>query len=314
MRTNIYYMSEGSSVPFDSELSPPSGANCPNWVLTILLRVHLIQINSNNTPPLAFSSQFNGRFPPASVYNQRLGQGFVTDVEQSPQRLFQVLDWTREQWANYKRRLEWQCNHYWNHRFWLRPPNSYSELDWPPGRFITRPNIWCALELRVVDDPTQASCAFEVVRLDSRFDNGLTYRSYFNRSNRTGRLSDRDILGNNDGQIVALHEIAHALGIDHIGIHNNSCRNNMNYPNGDDCYGIGAERQYINGVGLLLNRSHAEPWRRRITRHTNTNQSQWSAYLLQPGPAGSNGPDRPRPVSELPLSAYVDGVLDQVSR
>jgi hypothetical protein len=113
-------------------------------------------------------------------------------------------------------------------------------------------------------------------------------------------------------QITAVHELAHALGVHHVGIGTLGCP--ANDMNAQACYGAihrasdgsyYGDRQYVNGNGMLLSRSQASPWIHRIARHTGTAPNNWTAHLLQYPSAVPRAVD----VQSLPTSAYVESVL-----
>ena len=232
---------------FDSSLQIPSPFSAANCTLTINLKVFL--------------------HPYSGVTYQRRGQTYKTRA------------WRNAEWSEFVFLYKHISNHYWNNRFWLTPPASFAELDLPLDRPTHRPNVFCRLNLEIAKTRGESHVEIEVVHLDN--DEPKPFRSH-------SRLyDDKDVQVKSNGkylQIPVVHEVAHLLGIDHPGLAAGrpACLRNGNLK---ACYGKdGYERDQISGSGMAFRVQHAEPWRDRMSLHTDTNAGDWRVSMMRVEP------------------------------
>jgi hypothetical protein len=232
---------------FDSILHIPSAFSVVNCLLTIHLRV--------------FLDPFNG-----TEFTRR-------------GRTYRTRRWRNDEWNEFVFRYKHISNHYWNNRFWLTPPATFSGLDLPLHSPTGRPNVFCKLNLEVVTSQANSHVRIRVVRVAD--DEPQFFRSH-------SRLYDHeDVQVRRSGdylQIPVVHEVGHLLGIDHPGKAAGvpACRRNGNL---QSCYGRnGYERDQISGSGMAFRAEHAKPWRNRIAEHTRTNANGWGVSLSRVQP------------------------------
>lgn len=254
---------------FLSLLRPPAQP-ADNWTLTIVLRVELLFLNPADVPG-----------------------GSIEDTDQVR---FPIRDWTADERRQYASRFQYHCQRYWDNRFWLETPRSFSELNWPPNRPTHRPNVWCRFQLELVTGQASHARPRVVHLLDGE------RRSF--RSHST-LYDHRDVEAAN-GQVAVIHEVGHLLRMPHSGQHYPSCVTHGQY-----CYGRApSERQNAMGSGMLFDPTNALPWQLRIARHTATDEKHWPAFLRHPS-GHLQGRDAPQPLPALDL---VDSLVGQWQR
>lgn len=123
----------------------------------------------------------------------------------------------------------------WNDRFWLIPPDGYSNLDVKIGTRSLRPNVYCHLFVEVLSSAAGAHVSVEVANLDKPTAAAISGVSVHDLNSGTARSDDRhynslDIISRNDlvqdnlghfhsiKHLTIVHEIGHALGLPHIGV------------------------------------------------------------------------------------------------
>jgi hypothetical protein len=266
--------------PFTSDLILSSDGTSTNHILKIRLGLCLQKVT---TPPTTFND-FGG----------------------SP---FTIRNWTELEWYNFRDAVFEQSEH-WNNKFWLIPPDNYSELDWPNtrgARRTHRPNIKCVLFLQVWNSAAHANKTIRVARLaDSYTGTSTTFRSdaitYDSLDGVPHTFQIPDDGGNtlNIVHYTIPHEIGHALGQPHIGVLRNTAActaaiagetpgdsTTVGGANSHRCYGWGEPpsiAENIMGYGLRYEEVNAKPWRDRIAEHTSTDASRWRVSMTEVAP------------------------------
>ena len=199
---------------------------------------------------------------------------------------------------------------HWNNKFWLIPPNNYSELDWPlnarQGRNY-RPNVKCQLFVQKWLSPGLANKTIRVAKLaESHVGDNGTFRSDAVTYDSLDGVAHTFQIPDNGGTILNIvhytipHEIGHALGQPHIGQlrRTTACMAAIAGPTPGDsttvggsnshrCYGWGEPpsiAENIMGYGLRYEDVNAQPWRDRIAAHTHTDAAHWRVSMVDVPP------------------------------
>jgi hypothetical protein len=183
-------------------------------------------------------------------------------------------------WHDWHRDLRRVVEDGWSDRLWLRP-----DRDWRTGSargqggVNTAPSL--ALRLRVEYVPRSA--AHVVIRSYCLPHPAPGQTPVFARSNmeapyieshRRCSLQGNDTIGNMDtndvlpksaGQIAAIHEFGHYIGLSHVNAVAAAAANAG--PNSTLAYGVGDQRRDVMGAGTEIAGWHAYPWCRRLRRH-----------------------------------------------
>ena len=189
----------------------------------------------------------------------------TTNTPGSPAR--QIARWGTGEFETWKARYQRECQSFWDNRFWLCPPTTYSSLDFLENRRTLRPNVRCGLHLTLVSSSSAADHTIDVVRLA---DTETFFRSdsahYDNR--------DIDASATNAGfqQRAHVHEVGHLLGLGHSNEGNANCVNNNSV-----CYAT----DNVMGGGESLNPSNARPWQNAMQAVTGITSSQWRVSLAE---------------------------------
>lgn len=242
---------------FDSKLEIPSATRAVNCVLRIELRILLLRLDQTSFS-IARRRERGGRI--------------VTEPD-----TYRCRAWTDAEWRDFCFRFRHINEHFWNNRFWLQPPDGFSELDLPLGRPSHRPNLECQLRLEIMQGAAApAHAQIEVVHLaDDERDMRSNSGTYDHRDVHSDtRYSNRT--GSRHAHITVVHEVAHLLDLDHPGVA-------AGYPecsvdgNRRICYGRTAEaRDQVTGSGLAVNAYHATPWLSRVAMHTRARRNAWT--------------------------------------
>jgi hypothetical protein len=179
----------------------------------------------------------------------------------------------------FKRDAVKNAEKFWNGRFRLTPPASYSYCVWPAGGGGKPRGVTCTMKMVQVNEAGSASHVVRCYRRaqgenSSRVDT-LTWtdvileESTHQLRDKTGKLIPTK-------QLTLAHEVGHMLGLDHPVCPGEEAK----------CYGDGGEESQITnvlGAGNLVNKSNSSPWVGRAVRHTGVPQDQWTVDLMKDG-------------------------------
>ena len=228
---------------FSSEFRNTMANHTTNPELTLVLKLHLNKVT-------------------------RASQATIQDANGTT---FQVLDWTTDGWARFKRNFQAMGQSFWSGKFWLVPPHNIPELQYTLGSRTYQCNVWCRVRIEVQETAAGAHQTIQAVRVRS---NGGAMTSGTFRSH--AQLYDQYDLGlgtyvrngRTYMQRTFIHEIGHALGLPHIAqmTANSACP--AANTNADACYGtVHEEQRDIMGFGHALSLHDARPWLGRIHDH-----------------------------------------------
>jgi hypothetical protein len=148
--------------------------------------------------------------------------------------LFFINDWKPHEWALFQRAFHNETL-FWNDRFWLIPPDSFSSLDVKIGARTVRPNIYCHLFVEILSSAAGAHETIDVVNLDKitaaaitgvrvRDLDSATFQSDSRQYDSLDLKPRYDWVPDDAGHfhrlkhLTIVHEIGHALGLPHIGV------------------------------------------------------------------------------------------------
>ena len=271
---------------------------CDNHTLTLVLKLHLHQVSTFGLP----------LFPHLDANGE----------------VFWIRPWETAAWQRFQSLFKQQCAK-WNNRFWLIPPGDFSQLDVQVGSRKLRPSIYCHLYVDFVGSTATAHRTIEVVNLDrqttaaklgvqpTRLDSGA-FRSHeglydaLDVKSRSNRSTDNTgTTRTHANYLTIVHEIGHAIGLDHIGVVHKDPLCQAAILVGDNpllsgtsmgalfagksnsraCYGtfaVPARGDNVMGRGTSFDATNAQPWVDRIALHTNTNASKWTVSLKKVAP------------------------------
>lgn len=258
---------------FHSNLSASMANTTTNAELTITLRVQLV--------PIVTFEDFRNIFPPKWQPFVRLvtpDKTYKREWSATPDTgdPIEIAAWTPTDWWKWKETYQKEGQKHWHGKFWLQTPSTWTKFDvWGPGKTSFRPNVWCRFVLDVRDTPFPdgAHKVISVVKLandeffrsdDSNYDDGDI------------KLVDK---GGGHKQKAFVHELGHALGMDHIA----NLIDPIRCPAGSGdtaCYGATFnERANVMGSGMKLAKVNALPWVERIAEHTGTSKTDWKVFM-----------------------------------
>lgn len=226
----------------------------------------------------------------------------IGDSDNNP---FFIRLWKAQDWANFIAAAEQQAG-LWNNNFWLKPPNSMTELDvydMNKGLWM-RPYLKCTLTTYFGEVPGSFGRktphrVVEVANIDpNKYLNPGSFRSdalLYSQDDAipsVATMPDHAGVNHNFTQPVITHEIGHALGLHHIGVmrktaycqvaqinnHDGNPLQNTLFGGGTNasyCYGYSenaAMGDDIMGAGDKFSADDAKPWLWAVTN------------MFQPGP------------------------------
>ncbi|HVJ66922.1 MAG TPA: hypothetical protein VM510_03000 [Caulifigura sp.] len=269
------------AVGYNSGLSTVNATATTNAVMTIYLRLVMIQVSSKETVLDANN---------ASVAHQ---------------------DWKLDEFVAFHDVVKQQAEDFWNdNTFTLIPPSSYRGLNWPPGNRPThRLNINCRFQVVWAGGPSDAHRVIRATRLtkedaDSKaarshwelYDSGDTRPAIFNNHTNCGRPVVIE-------HLTVPHEIGHAIGLPHVGTFHDLTRSEYQCKEGGidpasttdwnkggkDPYGnfsTEEEMRNIMGYGQGKAMWNFLPWILRIPAHTfsETMLADWKFSMANVAP------------------------------
>ena len=183
-------------------------------------------------------------------------------------------------WNQWRQDLARVVEDGWSDKLWLRP-----DRDWRTGSALgqggvnTTPSV--ALRLRVEYVPRAAAhvvirsyClphpapgqtpAFARSNMEAPFI--ASHRRCSLLGNDTiGNMDTNDLLPKSTGQVAAIHEFGHYIGLSHVNAVGAATAGAG--PNSTLAYGVGDQRSDVMGAGSDVAGWHAYPWCRQLRRH-----------------------------------------------
>jgi hypothetical protein len=214
------------------------------------------------------------------VFLQREAAQTLTWTSSSGQpQTQQTIQWDGPSWQSWRRDLKRTVERGWSNRLWLEPASQW--VTGRDGRPINSP-VAPSIRLRLhIDCDVPRSAAHVIIRsyrLPAAVAGQPTpfarsnMEAPFVESSRRCSLQGNDTFGKMDsldvqprasGQIPAVHEFGHYIGLSHV-----NAAAVPNAPNSSIAYGAGArQRGDIMGAGTRIEPWHAYPWCRQLRRH-----------------------------------------------
>ncbi len=203
----------------------------------------------------------------------------------------ETIEWDAASWQDWVTNLPREVNRAWSNRLWLEPNRAWrtnvrdQRIDGPTANSI---------RLRLsIDCTVPRSAAHVVIRSYRLPEPSDENRQPFWRSNMEGPFSDssrrcslrggetfgnmdnRDLIPKPLGQLAAVHEFGHYIGLHYVNAE--ACRSD---PNSEDAYGVtDHQRNDMMGHGTRIEPWHAFPWCQRLRRHLGGPQPQTDDWV-----------------------------------
>ena len=190
------------------------------------------------------------------------------DTKNTPgARARNIVRWADGEFATWSKRYQRECQAFWDTRFWLCPPPTFTSLDFLQNGRKLRPNVRCGLHLTLVSASSAADHMIDVVRLA---DTETFFRS------DSGHYDNRDIdtapTPAGFSQRAHVHEVGHLLGMGHSNEGDAACVNNNNV-----CYA----NDNVMGGGETIAPWNARPWQDAMQAVTSITSTQWRVSLAE---------------------------------
>lgn len=232
-----------------------------------------------------------------------------------------LTQWPRGAFRPFCERYKRVVEDGWNNKLWLIPSGPWAgAVPWAPGRLLI-PGIRCRLRIELDTSNEHVHC--DVAYLESTSETHRTSSAPTVGQHWLARracLDDYTSLGrlkadNLDltpkpvwGQLAALHEIGHYLGLDHV---NGSGNDEANYGVTD------YQKASLMGHGTEIRPAHAWPWKSRLLYHCiSARHVRWRGVTARPQPQlvpTYSAPARQSPDSEQHGTPHPDGGIAAAS-
>ncbi|MEE9491901.1 MAG: hypothetical protein V3W04_00785 [Gammaproteobacteria bacterium] len=191
----------------------------------------------------------------------------------------QTLDWDSASAHRWAVDLKNTIESGWSDKLWLIPRTDW-QFNRPanPTHNYRVPCIACKLHIDYVSR-SNAHVIINSYRInrDGFFRSGMqgpfspaARQCSLNGCETIGTMDTNDIYPKASGQITALHEFGHFIGLSHVNAR--EARNTDIDTNHDLTYGSGDQARDLMGRGSDIANWHAYPWCRRLRRHLGGNQ------------------------------------------
>ncbi len=175
----------------------------------------------------------------------------------------------------------------WNGKLWLEPDRQWlhgrgerASDGWTPSialglqvEFVPRASAHVVIRCHRLPEPTRDE-PHPFARSSMQGPYQCSNRRRSARGGVThGTLDSRDVVPKDTGQIAAVHEFGHYIGLQHV----NAASGEDGWTS-DAPYGVGYQRGDIMGAGTRVEGWHAYPWCRRLRRHLGGSQPQGTGW------------------------------------
>lgn len=232
---------------------------------------------------------------------------------------FKIDEWPAGEWNKFKAIYQTNGQNFWDNKFWLQTPADYhdfekdmwgqrphsgqttrvdNKLPWKENRFLRKPNLNCRFQLELVDSGSASHISIDVNYISHRLEKkewiaikpgqNPDFRSSMINLDSGDEVESSTKFGTETiTRFTFIHEIGHALGLEHAGVVRNEqqCikvikkrgagKGSKNFL----CYGLTKESYTdVMGWGTTLTWHDALPWRVAAEHHTSINRHQWQIH------------------------------------
>lgn len=211
-----------------------------------------------------------------------------------------IVSWSSDDWEEWKEDLERIVEREWSYSLWIVPENG--PIAFPGDNRRAFPNIRCRLNLHLVNSNENPHLAVTCRKIHpddhffrssmggpgrsrlrpcwERFTRGIREFVSGEYEANHGDLDNLDIEPKSSGQIPAVHEFGHYIGLSHVLCASNAPR----------CYGEEGTWAHgdLMGGGTRIEAWHGRPWMRRFPRHF----VRWTRFFDFRVTAGRPAPQR----------------------